>query len=535
MTQPRYESAIADWRLTLGDDAVVTTADRLLSSTANCTAISKPITAIVRVKHAAEVVEVVKIAARHGVAIHPYSTGNNWGYGSKNPSRDDAVLLDLSAMNRIVDFDSESGLLTIEPGVTQRQLDQFLTLHDYPYLIPVTGAGPDCSLLSNALERGYGMTPYADHFGAVMSLEAVLPNGELYRSMLANLGGEAVDKLFKWGIGPYADGLFSQSNFGIVTQATIALAAKPQHVEAFFFSVKSTDDLESTVAKVKQLLRQLGPTVGSVNLMNKHRMLSMSETYPKNELNGADLIPERLLSAMMRRNQLGEWTGAGAIYGNRKIAAAARSEIRKLLRPLVSRLFFFTPSRVEKLYTLARSLPVIRNSSALNTLAVLNKALQIFIGKPNEVALRLAYWRSGTKPADGSPLNPDRDGCGLIWYAPLVPMQPETSRRYVEMVKAICIQHGIEPLITLTSLSERCWDSSVPILFDRNNADACANAQRCYQALLEAGQQQGFIPYRLGAHSMDFPAQHQATPEFLKILKRAIDPQNILAPGRYGL
>jgi 4-cresol dehydrogenase (hydroxylating) len=535
MNQQRYESAVADWRLALGDDAVITSPDVLQTSTSNCTGISKPILAVIYARQASQVAEIVKIAARHRVAIHPYSTGNNWGYGSKNPSLDNAVLVDLSGLNRIVDFDPDNGLLTIEPGVTQRQLDQFLTQHDYQFLIPVTGAGPDCSLLGNALERGYGMTPYADHFGAVMSLEAVLPNGEIYRSMLTNLGGQVVDKAFKWGMGPYLDGLFSQSNFGIVTQITIALAAKPQRVEAFFFSVKHAEDLEPAVAKVKQLLRQLGPVIGSINLMNKHRMLAMSETYPEHQLGDDGLIPASVLSAMMRSNQLGEWTGAGAIYGSNKIAAAARAEIRKILRPLVSRLIFFTPSSVAKLYTLARALPIVRNSNALNTLAVLNKILQIFAGKPNEVALPLAYWRSGNKPVDGSALNPDRDGCGLIWYAPLLPMQPEASRRYVEMVTAICVQHGIEPLITLTSLSERCWDSSVPILFDRNNANQCANALLCYQALLEAGREQGFIPYRLGSHSMDFPAKHQATPELLKVLKHAVDPQNILAPGRYGL
>ena len=36
--------------------------------------------------------------------------------------------------------------------------------------MPVTGAGPNCSLLANALERGYGITPPTDHFGAVTRL-----------------------------------------------------------------------------------------------------------------------------------------------------------------------------------------------------------------------------------------------------------------------------------------------------------------------------------------------------------------------------
>ena len=67
-------------------------------------------------------------------------------------------------------------------------------------------------------------------------------------------------------------------------------------------------------------------------------------------------------------------------------------------------------------------------------------------------------------------MDPARDGCGLIWYSPLVPMNPDRVSRYVDMVENICVAHGIEPLITLTSLSNRCFDSSVPLLFDRNDA-----------------------------------------------------------------
>lgn len=535
MDHSRYESALSEWRQLLGNDAVTTHPHDLQTTRANCTGIHKHIPAVLHARQASDVAEIVKIAARHGIAIHPYSTGNNWGYGSKNPSRDDTVMLDLSRLQRIVDFDPDSGLLTIEPGVTQRQLDQFLKQHDYPFLVPVTGAGPDCSLLGNALERGYGITPYADHFGAVMSLEAVLPNGETYRSMLDNLGGQDINKAFKWGMGPYADGLFSQSNFGIVTQMTIALAAKPERIEAFFFSINKPEDLELAVATIKQLLRRLGPVIGSINLMNKHRVLSMSEAYPKARLGDDGLIPDSVLTEMMTRNQVMEWTGVGAIYGSNKIAAAARSEIRKLLRPLAKRLAFLTPAKVGTLSRLASVLPIIRHSHLVNTLATLNKTMQIFAGEPSEVALPLAYWRSGNKPDQGVTMNPDRDGCGLIWYAPLLPMKPAACRQYVDMVTAICIKHRIEPLITLTSLSERCWDSTVPILFDRANPEECANAQSCYQELLATGRELGFIPYRLASHSMDFPSSHQATPELLKVLKQAIDPHNILAPGRYGL
>src|SRR6185436_9710199 len=42
------------------------------------------------------------------------------------PSTRDAVLLDLGRLNRIVDFSEPLAYVTLEPGVTQRQLYDFL-------------------------------------------------------------------------------------------------------------------------------------------------------------------------------------------------------------------------------------------------------------------------------------------------------------------------------------------------------------------------------------------------------------------------
>lgn len=528
------KSAFISLENLLGQERIIYN-DQITHFIHNCTGFQSDVVAILFAKTTEDIQGIVKIAGNNQLSLYPYSSGNNWGYGSKNPPQDDCVLVDLSRMNRILDFDAETGLLTIEPGVTQRQLNTFLKQGQHPYLIPVTGAGPDCSLVGNALERGYGITPYADHFAAVMGLEAVLPNGELYRSMLGGLGGEAVDKAFKWGMGPYVDGLFSQGNFGIVTQMTIALAPKPQRVEAFFFSVKKADDLELAVKKIRQVLREVGTVTGSINLMNKHRVLSMSEPYPKDQLGPDGLIPDAVLRQMMRRNQVMEWTSVGAIYGNRQVVAATRNEIRRILRPVASRLMFFTPGKVQFLYAMAKALPVIRNLHLVNVLGTLNKTMQLFAGEPSEIALPLAYWRSGEMPSDGTAMNPDKDGCGLIWYSPLLPLKPALTRQYVNLVTAICVKHHIEPLITLTSISDRCWDSTVPILFDRQNPEEVARAHACYHELLETGRQQGFVPYRLGIQSMALPAQTNAVPDLLKTIKQAVDPNRILAPGRYSL
>jgi hypothetical protein len=114
-------------------------------------------------------------------------------------------------------------------------------------------------------------------------------------------------------------------------------------------------------------------------------------------------------------------------------------------------------------------------------------------------------------------------------------MKPADVRRYVQFVGAETPKFGIEPLITLTSLSERCFSSTVPILYDRNAVEQCDAAAACYRHLRDQGRSLGYFPYRLGVDSMEW--LRGIAPEhwqFVSRVKTALDPSGILAPGRYS-
>lgn len=533
--QPRCITAVAAWTQLLGQERVLAAHAAAQRYGVNTEALTRSLAAALLPETTAEVADIVRIAARHRVPVYPISTGRNWGYGSSLPVADGCAIVDLSRLNRIVACDAELGLVTVQPGVTQQQLADFLDERGLPFLVPVTGAGPDCSLLGNALERGYGLTPHADHFGALTSLEAVLPDGSVYRPALTELGGATVDRAFKWGLGPYLDGLFSQGNFGIVTEATIALARRPERVEGFFFTVRRAADLEAATAAVQDLLRTLGPVVGGINLMNARRVVAMLEPFPKEQVSPGSVMPPELVDALARRHGATAWLGVGALYGAAPIVAAARAIIRRRLKSVAGRLVFLTPEKASRIRRLLSWVPGLRSSRLYHRTERLEALLRHLAGRPSDIALPLAYWKSGRLPPPGGRHHPARDGCGLLWYAPLVPLRPAAVRSYVEMVERICPQHGMEPLITLTSLSERCFDSTVPLLFDRASADDAARAHACQRALLAAGQEAGFLPYRLGVHSMKEWID-PALPcwRFSSALKQAVDPHGILAPGRYG-
>ncbi len=525
------ESAIAEWASILGEAGILVAgaADFGVSTIGA----KRTIPAVLRPENQEQVSAILQVAQRWKVAVYPVSTGNNWGYGSANPVEDDCVILDLSRLNRISDFDPEMGVVTVEPGVTQGALREFLDHQEGDYLVPVTGAGPTCSILGNALERGYGITPITDHFAAVTKIEAILPDGTLYRTPLSELGGEEVDRLFKWGLGPYLDGLFSQGNFGVVVNMTIALAPAPETVTAFFFSTKDDAKLEALVPTVRAVLRALGGSVVAINLLNNQRMLSMMAPFPENKAVDG-VLPAHEVEKLAKRHSIPAWSGVGAIYASKEVARAARRTLRRLLGPVTDRLVFINRRKVNAAQKVARVLPARLATRVKGLADTLSGALEIMHGSPNEVALALAYWRSGDLPRPDQPKNPARDGCGLIWFAPLVPIRGRDARRYIDMIERICPQYGVNPLITLTTLNERCFDSTVPLLFDRRDEDAAARAKDCYRALCEAGQREGFLPYRLNIDAMSIlTTSGSAFSRLSSQLKAAVDPHFILAPGRY--
>jgi hypothetical protein len=200
---------------------------------------------------------------------------------------------------------------------------------------------------------------------------------------------------------------------------------------------------------------------------------------------------------------------------------------------VASRLLFFTPQKAQALSKIANLLPGSagrRLGSTANTLA---KALELVNGVPNETALPLAYWRNSSGPRELD-RDPSRDGCGLIWYAPLVPMRAATASSYVDMIERTTKKHGIEPLITFTTISDKVFDSTVPLIFDRGNNAALAAATNCYTDLLLEGRERGFFPYRVGLGAMQtLSAMQEESKAFHARLRHSIDPDGLLSPGRY--
>jgi 4-cresol dehydrogenase (hydroxylating) len=527
-------AAIQAWKGWLGKQAVVDAPEQIRHYAANASGSKITPKAVVRPAAADQVVAIVRIAAEHRCPLYPTSTGRNWGYGSSTPVTDSCVVLDLSALTSIRFVDRELGLIELEPGVTQGMLHDYLQRSESDWMVPVHGGGPDCSLIGNALERGYGLTPVTDHFHALTSLEAVLADGTLYRSPFRAMGAATLAAAHRWQIGPYTEGLFSQGNLGVVTKATFTLRKRPEHTEAFFIRLRNENEFLETVGSVREILSSLNGSVAGVNLMNDRRVLSMSRPYPNEEVGEHQIISDDLLESMTAKAGISAWTAAGVIHCPKSMVRTIRREIRKRLPSTVSRPIHMNRKRID---FASRSIRLVSRSGGpfLQQLRSIDAFIDLAEGRPRRVALPLAYWLSGQQPDTATSLDPARDGCGLIWYSPLVPMKRDVVRQFTKMVNDVCKQHFIEPLITLTTLSDAHFDSTVPILFRRDDPEATTRAQACFRMLLREGQKLGCLPYRLPTFAMETmsDACPSGQPPLPERIRNSLDPHRILSPGRY--
>lgn len=495
-----------------------------------------------------DIAAVLKWAGSNGAAIHPISSGRNWGYGSALPvSTDDNVyLLDLSALKEVIDFDEELGLITLEPGVTQADLVTWLDERGYDYMVPVTGAGPNCSIVGNALERGYGITPYAEHFAAATSMKAYMADGEIYRSSIRELLEEhkdpsqenpilTADRSFKWKLGPYLDGIFTQSNLGVVSEMTFRLAKRPKGFESFYVQFAKDEDLETAVELMQGILRDYEGIVGSINLMDRRRILSMVAENPNGPA-AHQVMSEEQCKSLAKKFQVPAWMLVGSIYGMPNVVKVARRDIRCRVWKHASRTIFSEGWLLKFANLVLKILPNWMLKNEREQLQALAEGIEIMVGKPNQVALPLAYWRNPhVRPSKGRELNPAKDNCGLMWYAPLVPTKAKDMREFATMIREICPKYNIEPLITLTNFHHDSTDSTIPILFDATNPEAVADAKACLEELVAKGLATGYVPYRMNIEQQGklLNADKKCW-QLVRKLKEALDPEGVIAPGRYN-
>lgn len=509
--------------------AVIDRAEELAPYCADTGASARYPAGVIRVLEADAVPAVVAAANRCRIPLWPISGGRNFGYGTALPVQAGSVVVDLSALRR-VEIDGAAGLARIQPGVTQRDLEAAIRRAGADLLVPTTGVGPNGNILGNALDGGYGLTPVTDHFEALAEVSGVWGNGQPFRHGYRELQCGDLAERWRMGTGPYWAGLLRQGGFGIVTEATVQLAKKPEDCRILVFEWPSATAFEAGQAALARLVEDI-PGIGGIITMNDCRILS---TQPDAPLATSRTGSERAayLAGEARRRRIAAWTGLGTLYGSRHAVAGAVRDVRRRLPGC--RIWSFTTGQVRLLQRLFGCLPGAWFPSLRRHLGALVNALGTVEGVPITAFLRIAYALEKSSRTLDDSAHPARDGQGILWYAPLLPLTPQAVREYRELMGEVLHRHGFDPLLAVTTRSPRVLSATIPVLFDPNLPADVARARACYRDLVATGLRRGWPPYRIGIDYMDMLAGEGPSAELYRGLKAALDPNGVIAPGRYG-
>jgi len=205
-------------------------------------------------KNVSEVQEIVRWANRTRTPLVPVSSGEPHLRGATVPSTPESVLVDMSAMKRILKIDRRNRLVLVEPGVTYGELHDALRREGLRIAMPLLPRRRK-SVIASLLDREPVMSPRVQWnlLEPLRSLEIIWGNGDRLWSGSGVFRGENEDD-WKNGIVPlvgpgpaqldfYKFVSAAQGTMGVVTWASIKCEVFPRSRMLSFVSADRLEDL----------------------------------------------------------------------------------------------------------------------------------------------------------------------------------------------------------------------------------------------------------------------------------------------------
>lgn len=468
-----------------------------------------------------EVQAVVRIANKYKIPLYPISTGKNLTYGGSAPTYSGSVVVDLKRMNRVLKVDDKRNFALVEPGCSYFDLYQHIKDRGLKVWVdcPDPGWG---SPIGNALDHGIGYTasPYRDHWGSHCGMEVVLPNGELMRTgMGASPTSEAWQE-YKYAAGPWVDGLFAQSNFGIVTKMGFWLFPQPEAWLTGTVHVPKYSDIGALIDECNYL--------EDAHLANGQTIYGSNLAGPQGTADMRPLLAEGWptldqMDAYAARRGVPAWRAKLQFYGPDKANRAAWEFAQRRISAAIPGATF----------TDFESLTMPLTPAQEKTHHLVN------FGIPNMAIFQLIA-RPPTGPDNANPSDGHTD-----FFAVCSRSGPEYLRA-MKTLYDIQRELKIEPItvspfqIMVTWYHKVFFVGAPGVPNYRDNPDLNRKMRELYNTYIERMAAAGFPAYRTNPSAQDllvkqFSFNNHALLRFQESLKDAIDPNGIISPGRYGV
>lgn len=533
VTPAMFDRAIAAFRAAVGPEWVFTSDDDVaLYRDAYSPLWGEPderfASAAVAPANVEEVQAVVRAANATRMPVYTISTGRNLGYGGSAPALTGSCVLDLKRMDRVLDIDVDNASVLVEPGVSYFDLYRELRAADAKLWLdcPDPGWG---SPIGNALDRGGGYTraQFRNHFDAHCGMEVVLPSGELLRTGMGAMPGAKTWQQYKPGFGPWIDGLFSQSNFGVVTKMGFWMMPEP---EACLIGRVYADKYEDLPALVRILthLENAGivngmPGLGSPLLQRRvpadpraadpNGALGIDQALQDAFYSGDDKA-RALIADRVRQTGRSCWNAMVKCYGPEKLVRVQWEIAKEAF------------GAIEGLHT---------EEPELYHFPLSDEDLEK-VHKPTFGIPSLSVFNFGIR----TPKRPEPI-VGHQAFSPVIPRTGEAIFEANKLFQRILTEEGLP--VPPFSLPGCVWERALmlivifPVTRDPEMNRKYRNAMH---RLIPEAAKRGWGEYRTPVIYQDIVMDSYAFGDhslrrFHETVKDALDPNGILSPGRYGI
>ena len=486
-----------------------------------------------------QVQAIMRVCNEHRIPIFAFSTGKNLGYGGAAPIYKDSVVLDLKRMNRIIEVNPKKHYAIVEPGVTL--FDLYREIQEKGYKLSMEMMDPAWgSIIGNALDHGcahtttYGRDRFHDHCG----MEVVLPTGEVVRTGMGAIPNATNSAEFHYGFGPYLDGIFSQSNFGVVTQMGIQLRPEHEAYRSGMIYVPKFEDLHELIEVECHVTHSgmangmthfgspvQGPPMGAppeaIKAFQQNREL-MSLLAVKGRPDAAKL------EKYAKENHIGFWNADIKFHGPEKVIAAQWEYCKEQ--------FLKIPGAWAEDHGPVVSFSLSRDQEAqLNTFG---HAEKVHLGIPSLNRFSMQALMNDMMST------PDAPSAGHLFFAPIIPKDAASVLKAQDVFHAAMMEAQRKmPPGFFGRLPISWYHRSFIYLMGFNVTQNKAVNQRevdLYERMIVLAAEHGWGEYRTHAMFQDavmgvYNWNDGALLKLHETIKDALDPNGILAAGKSGI
>jgi (+)-pinoresinol hydroxylase len=470
-----------------------------------------------------QVQQIVRIANRHKVPIYTISTGRDLGYGGSAPVYSGSVVLDLKRMKRILEVDERNAYVLVEPGVSYFDLYRYIQDRGIRLVLDVPDPGWG-SPVGNSLDHGAGylQPTFRNHFDSHCGMEVVLANGEVLRTGMGAMPDAKTWQHYKFGFGPWIDGIFSQGNFGVVTKMGFWVMPEPDAYLTGTVVVPRREDLVPLVDMLNYL-ENVGVTNGMPDFGSAvyGGYLSGRDARVEEFIRNTEAPTEGQLADFAKAHEIPYWSVDLKFYGVEKALRENWEYCKSKYTAAIPGATFLDGKMWKFPITAEQKDQVHKPEFGIPSLEIFSRGQ-----------------RSLTNP------DPER---GHVYLSMVIPRTGEALFEFNEVMGEFVSKLGLMDARLKPKLNFRLpmtyWNRTFIIGYGfgvTHDPEKNKHTRDAMFKMIEAGAKHGWGEYRTAAVFQDavmntYSFNDNILRRFHETIKDAVDPNGILSAGRYGI